>query len=310
MPSLKTASETETAAGNGQAPPVLRLGLPKGSLQTATLDLLTRAGYKFSATERSYFPSADDPELTAMLVRAQEMATYVEDGVFDAGITGKDWIIETDSDVVAVADLIYSKSSMRPVRWVLAVPEDSPIQSVQDLQGKRIATEVTHITRTWLEKNGVEAEVEFSWGATEAKCPELVDAIVEVTETGSSLRANKLRIAEVLMESNTQLIANKAAWEDPWKRQKIENIALMMDGAIRAEGKVGIKMNARRQDARSIIDLLPALRMPTVAPLAFGEDWVAIETVVEERTIRGLLPELKRAGAEGIIEYALNKIIP
>ena len=311
MPSLKTASATEAAASeNGQEAPVLRFGLPKGSLQNSTFDLLTRAGYRFSATARSYFPSADDPELTAMLVRAQEMAPYVEDGIFDAGITGKDWIIETDSDVVAVADLIYSKSSMRPVRWVLAVPEDSPIQSVQDLQGKRIATEVTHITRKWLAENGVEAEVEFSWGATEAKCPELVDAIVEVTETGSSLRANKLRIAEVLMESNTQLIANKAAWEDPWKRRKIENIALMMDGAIRAEGKVGLKMNARRSDARAVIDLLPALRMPTVAPLALGEDWVAIETVVEERTVRGLLPELKRAGAEGIIEYALNKIIP
>ena len=311
MSSLKTASPAEAAASeNGQATPVLRFGLPKGSLQNSTFDLLAKAGYKFSATERSYFPSADDPELTAMLVRAQEMASYVEDGVFDAGITGKDWIIETESDVVAVADLVYSKSSMRPVRWVLAVPENSPIQSVRDLQGKRIATEVTHITRKWLADHGVEAEVEFSWGATEAKCPELVDAIVEVTETGSSLRANKLRIAEVLMESNTQLIANKAAWEDPWKRRKIENIALMMDGAIRAEGRVGIKLNAKRSDARAIIDLLPALRMPTVSPLALGEDWVAIETVVEEKTLRGLLPELKRAGAEGIIEYVLNKIIP
>ncbi|MGI9174790.1 MAG: ATP phosphoribosyltransferase [Rhodothermales bacterium] len=307
---LSPSPKSEAARENGQQTAVLRFGLPKGSLQNSTLDLLERAGYRFRATERSYFPSADDPELTAMLVRAQEMAPYVEDGVFDAGITGKDWIIETDSDVVAVADLIYSKSSMRPVRWVLAVPEDSPIQSVQDLQGKRIATEVTHITRKWLADNGVEAEVEFSWGATEAKCPELVDAIVEVTETGSSLRANNLRIAEVLMESNTQLIANKTAWEDPWKRRKIENIALMMDGAIRAEGRVGIKLNAKRSNARTIIDLLPALRMPTVSPLAFGEDWVAVETVVEEKTIRGLLPELKRAGAEGIIEYPLNKIIP
>lgn len=289
---------------------VLRLGLPKGSLQESTFELLGKAGYHFSVRSRSYFPSTDDDELSAMLVRAQEMARYVEDGVFDAGITGKDWIMETGAEVVPVADLIYSKSSMRPVRWVLAVPEDSDIQSVHDLQGKRIATEVVHLTRRWLDEHGVEAEVEFSWGATEAKCPELVDAIVEVTETGSSLRANKLRIAEVLLESNTQLIANKKAWEDPWKRRKIENIALLMEGAIRAEGRVGLKLNCRRNDAHAIIGVLPALRMPTVSNLAFSEDWVAIETVIEERHVRKLIPDLKRAGAEGIIEYELNKIIP
>lgn len=245
-----------------------------------------------------------------MLVRAQEMARYVMDGVFDAGITGKDWVLETQSDVQPVSDLIYSKTSMRPVRWVLAVPENSDIRSVKDLEGKRIATEVVHITRTWLRKNDVHADVEFSWGATEAKCPDLVDAIVEVTETGSSLRANKLRIVDVLMHSNTQLIANREAWQDPWKRQKIENIALLMQGAIRAEGRVGLKLNVQRDRVKQVIGILPALRMPTVSPLANGDDWVAIETVIEEQHVRRLIPELKQLGAEGIIEYALNKIIP
>jgi ATP phosphoribosyltransferase len=291
---------------------VLRFGLPKGSLQESTFALLDKAGYSFSVRERSYFPSIDDPELTAMLVRAQEIGRYVEEGVFDAGITGRDWITETGAEVVPVADLIYSKSSMRPVRWVLAVPESSDIHSVKDLEGKRIATEVVNITRRWLQDNGVTAEVEFSWGATEAKCPELVDAIVEVTETGSSLRANKLRIVEVLMESNTQLVANKEAWEDPWRRTKIENIAMLMDGAIRAEARVGLKLNARAEDAEAIIGVLPALRRPTVSPLAGNGDekWVAIETILEERDVRRLIPDLKRAGGEGIIEYPLNKIIP
>ena len=306
----ETQIEKKDVDVNGEDRRVLRLGLPKGSLQESTFDLLRRAGYDFSVTERSYFPSNDDDELTAMLVRAQEMAPYVQDGVFDAGITGKDWVMETGSDVVAVDDLIYSKASMRPVRWVLAVPENSDMHSVHDLAGKRIATEVVNMTRSWLAKHGVEADIEFSWGATEAKCPELVDAIVEVTETGSSLRANKLRIVDVLMESNTQLIANKAAWNDPWKRRKIENIAMLMQGAIRAEGRVGLKLNARRSSAEEIIGLLPALRRPTVSPLANGDDWVAIETVIEERQVRRLIPELKRAGAEGIIEYELNKIIP
>ena len=231
------AAPTEASA----APRTLSLGLPKGSLQESTFDLLEKAGYKFSVRDRSYFPSTDDEEVKAMLVRAQEMARYVEDGVFDAGITGLDWVAETGADVHVVADLIYSKASMRPVRWVLAVPEDSDIYSVKDLQGKRIATEVVNLTQRWLERNGVQADVEFSWGATEVKAPDLVDAIVEVTETGSSLRANKLRIAEVLLESNTQLVANKAAWADPWKRRKIENLALLMQGAIRAEGPGGAK---------------------------------------------------------------------
>ncbi len=289
---------------------MLRLGLPKGSLQEATFELLSKASYHFNVRHRSYIPSIDDDELSAMLVRAQEMARYVEDGVFDVGITGKDWVIETDSDIVPVADLIYSKSSMRPVRWVLAAPESGDINSVYDLEGKRIATEVVNITRKWLDKHGVKADVEFSWGATEVKCPDLVDAIVEVTETGASLRANKLRIVDVLMESNTQLIANREAWEDPWKRQKIEKIAMLMEGAIRAEGIVGLKMNALRKDVDKIVACRPALRMPTVAPLAYGEEWVAIETVVEEKKVRNLIPELKRAGAEGLIEYELNKIIP
>jgi len=306
----KVKAEKQEVEVNGTETKVLRLGLPKGSLQDATFDLLHRAGYNFSVSQRSYFPSTDDDELTAMLVRAQEMARYVMEGVFDAGITGKDWVIETNADVVAVDDLIYSKASMRPVRWVLAVPEDSDIHSVKDLAGKRIATEVVNTTRRWLAENGVEAEVEFSWGATEAKCPDLVDAIVEVTETGTSLRANNLRIVDVLMESNTQLIANKVAWEDPWKRRKIENIAMLMQGAIRAEGRVGLKLNARREDADTIIALLPALRMPTVSSLANGHEWVAIETVIEERQVRRLIPELKRAGAEGIIEFELSKIIP
>ncbi len=308
--STDTQTLRTTSVNADESRRVLRLGLPKGSLQVSTFDLLDRAGYTFSVSERSYFPSVDDDELTAMLVRAQEIARYVQDGVFDAGITGRDWVIETGAEVVAVDDLIYSKASMRPVRWVLAVPEDSDIQSVHDLEGKRIATEVVNMTKGWLDKHGVSAEVEFSWGATEAKCPELVDAIVEVTETGSSLRANKLRIVDVLMESNTQLIANARAWEDPWKRQKIENIAMLMQGAIRADGRVGLKLNVRREDAREVIEILPALRMPTVSPLAFDEDWVAVETVIEERLVRELIPRLKRAGAEGIIEYELNKIIP
>ena len=309
---MNNSSLTDTPHGlaNNDGQHILRLGLPKGSLQVATFDLLHRAGYNFSVSQRSYFPSTDDPELTAMLVRAQELARYVEDGVFDAGITGKDWILETKADVLPVDDLIYSKQSMRPVRWVLAVPENSEIHSVADLAGKRIATEVVSITKKWLEKNNVDAEVEFSWGATEAKCPDLVDAIVEVTETGSSLRANKLRIVDTLMVSNTQLVANKEAWKDPWKRRKIENISMLMQGAIRAEGKVGLKLNARRSDISKIIDILPALRMPTVSPLALDEEWVAIETVINEQHVRKLIPDLKRAGAEGIIEYELSKIIP
>ena len=306
---MSTQTESATPDASSTETPSLRLGLPKGSLQDSTFDLLDKAGYSFHVRSRSYFPSIDDDELSAMLVRAQEMARYVQDGVFDAGITGLDWISETKADVHVVADLIYSKASMRPVRWVLAVPEDSDIQSVKDLQGKRIATEVVGLTERWLADNGVEADVEFSWGATEVKAPELVDAIVEVTETGSSLRANKLRIVEVLLESNTQLIANKAAWQDPWKRRKIENLALLMEGAIRAEGKVGLKLNVRKEDLQGVVEQLPALRNPTVSPL-FTEGWVAVETIIEERHVRRIIPELKRLGAEGIIEYPLNKMIP
>ncbi|MEO1074664.1 MAG: ATP phosphoribosyltransferase [Bacteroidota bacterium] len=307
--STQTKTISRLAKNGADKSRLLKLGLPKGSLQDSTFDLLDKAGFSFSVRSRSYFPSIDDDELTAMLVRAQEMAKYVEDGVFDAGITGLDWIAETGADVQVVENLVYSKASMRPVRWVLAVPNDSPIQSVQDLQGKRIATEVVNLTRKWLESNGVEADVEFSWGATEVKAPDLVDAIVEVTETGSSLRANNLRIAEVLLESNTQLIANKAAWENPWKRQKIENLAMLMQGAIRAEGKVGLKLNAPRTAVPEIVKQLPALRNPTISPL-FTEGWVAIETVIAEREVRTIIPELKRLGAEGLIEYPIDKIIP
>ena len=306
---MSTQTDTAPSSTDSTETRELRLGLPKGSLQESTFDLLDKAGYSFSVRSRSYFPSIDDDELSAMLVRAQEMARYVQDGVFDAGITGLDWIAETKADVHVVADLVYSKASMRPVRWVLAVPEDSDIQSVQDLQGKKIATEVVGLTEAWLAEHGVEADVEFSWGATEVKAPELVDAIVEVTETGSSLRANKLRIVEVLLESNTQLVANKTAWEDPWKRQKIENLALLMEGAIRAEGKVGLKLNVRKDDLPKVVEQLPALRNPTVSPL-FSEGWVAVETIIEERHVRRIIPELKRLGAEGIIEYPLNKMIP
>ena len=306
--STQTAPSPSAATESGE-PRVLKLGLPKGSLQEATFDLLDKAGYSFSVRDRSYFPSIDDDELSAMLVRAQEMAKYVQDGVFDAGITGLDWVAETGADVHVVADLVYSKASMRPVRWVLAVPEGSDIRSVQDLEGKRIATEVVNLTKRWLAEHGVTADVEFSWGATEVKAPDLVDAIVEVTETGSSLRANKLRIAEVLLESNTQLIANKAAWDDDWKREKIENLALLMEGAIRAEGRVGLKLNVRRDDLKAVVEVLPALRNPTISPL-FSDEWVAVETVVEERQVRRLIPELKRLGAEGIFEYPLNKMIP
>ena len=306
---MSTQPQTLTADPDATESRQLRLGLPKGSLQESTFDLLKKAGTSFSVRDRSYFPSTDDPEVRAMLVRAQEMARYVEDGVFDAGITGLDWIAETGADVHVVADLIYSKASMRPVRWVLAVPETSDIHSVQDLQGKRIATEVVELTRRWLASHGVEADVEFSWGATEVKAPELVDAIVEVTETGNSLRANKLRIVETLLESNTQLVANKTAWEDPWKREKIEGLALLLEGAIRAEGKVGLKLNVRRSELGQVVAQLPALRNPTISPL-FSEEWVAVETIVEERQVRRLIPELKRLGAEGIIEYPLNKMIP
>ncbi len=286
----------------------LRIGLPKGSLQEATFNLMHKAGFHFSISARSYFPSIDDDELEAMLIRAQEIPRYVEDGVFDCGLTGKDWIMENGVDIVEVSDLVYAKQSMRPVRWVLAVHESSPVKTVKDLQGKRIATELVHVTQEYLKKNKVHAEVEFSWGATEVKTPELVDAIVEVTETGSSLRANKLRIVETILESTTKLIANKKSWKDPWKREKIENMAMLLHGAINAEGKVGLKMNLRRTDLDKIIGLIPALRRPTISSLA-DNDWIAIETIIDENIVRKIIPQLKRANAEGIIEYPLNKVI-
>lgn len=286
----------------------LKLGLPKGSLQESTLHLMSKAGFNFSISSRSYFPSVDDEELEGMLIRAQEIPRYVEDGVFDAGLTGHDWIIENGVDVVSVCDLIYSKQSMRKVKWVLAVHENSPVQTVKDLEGKRIATEVVGITKAYLKKHGVNAQVEFSWGATEVKAPDLVDAIVEVTETGSSLRANRLRIVDVVLESNTKLIANKNSWADPWKREKIENIAMLLQGAINAGSKVGLKMNLRKADLEKITSLIPALRKPTISQLSDPE-WVAIETILEEKIVRAILPQLKRNGAEGIIEYPLNKVI-
>jgi len=287
----------------------LKLGLPKGSLQDSTLELFRKAGYDFSVSERSYFPSIDDPELEAMLIRAQEMARYVQDGVFDAGLTGYDWVLENGADVVEVADLVYAKRSMRPVRWVLAVPETSSIQGPADLQGKRIATEVVNIARKYFASHGVTAEIEFSWGATEAKVPDLADAIIEVTETGNSLRANKLRIIDTVLESTTRLIANKKSWADPGKREKIENLALMLKGAIEAEGKVGIKLNAPRNKLDQIISVLPAMKNPTISSLN-DPDWVAVEVILAENVVRKIVPELKKHGGRDIIEYPLNKVIP
>ncbi len=287
----------------------LVLGLPKGSLQEATFLMMRKAGYKVTAGSRSYVPNVDDDELDARLIRAQEISHYVELGVLDAGMTGYDWIVENGSDVVEVAELIYAKQGLRPVRWVVAVPESSDIHSVQDLEGKRIATEAVGLTRSYLEKHGVQAEVEFSWGATEAKAPELVDAIVELTETGSSLRANNLRIVETVLESTTRLIANKKAWEDPWKRGKIERLAMLLTGALAAEGKVLLKLNARQDTVATIMTILPSLHAPTVSTLN-ESGWVAVESVVDESVVREIIPQLKEAGAEGIIELPLNKIIP
>ena len=286
----------------------LRLGLPKGSLQESTFALLAKAGWKLSSSSRSYIPRVDDSELELRLIRAQEISRYVEHGFLDAGLTGADWIAENDSDVQVVAEIAYSKQTTNPARWVLAVPNDSPIKSVKDLQGKRIATELVEATRRWLKKNGVQAEVEFSWGATEVKAPELVDAIVELTETGSSLKANNLRIVDELIQSFPQLIANKKSWQDSWKKQKIETLAMMLKGALQAEEKVGLKMNVPRAKLDTLLKQLPALRDPTIATLSKA-DWVAVETIIDEKVVRVLIPQLKAAGAEGIIEYPLNKVI-
>ena len=287
----------------------IKLGLPKGSLQDSTFALMKKAGWNFKVGSRSYMPAVDDPDIAARLIRPQEIARYVELGLLDAGLTGYDWIYENGADVVEVAELCYSKATSHPVRWVVAVPNDSPIQSVQDLQGKRIATEAVGLTKRYLADHGVEAEIEFSWGATEVKAPELVDAIVELTETGSSLRANQLRIVDTVLTSTTRLIANKDAWADKAKRTKIEQMALLLAGALNAESKVLLKMNAKKGDVAAICGVLPALHAPTVNPLG-DPSWVAIETVVDETIVREIIPQLKAAGASGIIELALNKVVP
>src|SRR3984885_11816408 len=286
----------------------LKLGIPKGSLENATVDLFRRAGFQITVSSRSYFPAIDDPEIECMLIRAQEMARYVEDGVLDAGLTGRDWVEENEAQVQTVADLIYAKQSFGKVRWVLAVPESSPVQSVKDLEGKIIATELVAATERYLKSHGVTAKVEFSWGATEVKPPELADAIVEVTETGSSLRANKLRIIETILESNTQLIANTVSYQDEWKRRKLEDIQMLLEGAMNAQGKVGLMLNVKRDDLAAVLDVLPALKRPTVSHLSDGE-WLAVNTILDESTVRSIIPRLKQAGAEGIVEYPLNKIV-
>jgi len=292
----------------------LKLGIPKGSLQDATVQLFARAGFNIYVSSRSYFPAIDDPEIECMLIRAQEMARYVSDGVLDAGLTGQDWIMEhelgdgTTGVLEPLADLIYAKQSFGKVRWVLAAPEDSAITSAADLSGKTIATELVRVTRRYFEQQHVRVNVEFSWGATEVKPPVLADAIVEATETGSTLRANRLQIIDTVMESNTQLIANTSALKDPWKRTKLENVALLLKAAIEAQGRVGLMLNVRRTDLNTILALLPALQRPTISGLS-DDEWVAVNTIIEERTVRDLVPKLKSAGAEGIVEYPLNKIV-
>jgi ATP phosphoribosyltransferase len=286
----------------------LKLGIPKGSLEKATIELFEKAGFKIRTSSRSYFPTIDDPEIECMLIRAQEMARYVEDGVLDAGLTGRDWVEETGATVETLCDLIYSKQSFGKVRWVLAVPESSPCQSVKDLEGKVIATELVETTKRYLARNGVTAKVEFSWGATEVKPPVLADAIVEVTETGASLRASNLRIVEDVLESNTQLIANRASVRDGWKRRKLGDIRMLLEGAINALGKVGLMLNVRRGDLPAVLGILPALKKPTISQLS-DEEWLAINTVLDESTVRHIIPRLKEAGAQGIVEYPLNKIV-
>jgi ATP phosphoribosyltransferase len=287
---------------------VLRLGIPKGSLQDATVALFAKAGWRISINTRSYFPGVDDPEINCMLVRAQEMARYVETGALDAGITGRDWVQETGASVSEVCELLYSKQSLAPVRWVLAVPDDGPIESVKDLEGKVIANEVVNLTKKYLERNGVTARVEFSWGATEVKVPQLADAIVEVTETGSSLRANRLRIVDTVLESRTVLIANHSAVADPWKNEKISNLSLLLSGAIAAYTKVGIMLNVRKSQLAAVLGVLPALKNPTVSTLSDPE-WIAVNTIIDENIVRTIIPRLKAAGAQGIVEYPLNKIV-
>ena len=287
---------------------LLKLGIPAGSLNEATVDLFQRAGYQITSSSRSYFPEIDDDEIECLMVRAQEMARYVEQGVLDAGITGHDWVLETGADVHEICELIFSKVSRRPARWVLCVPKDAPVRNVKDLEGKRIATEIVNVTRAYLERHGVNAQVEFSWGATEAKPPRLVDAIVELTETGSSIRANNLRIVDEILQSTPRIIANHDAMADSGKSRKLENIALMLCSCLAAEGRVGLMMNARRGDLDAILAVLPALQKPTVSALS-DDEWIAVHTIIEESVVRTLIPQLKAAGARGIVEYAINKII-
>ncbi len=287
---------------------VLRLGIPAGSLQEATGELFRKAGYKITFASRSYYPVIDDPEVHGTLIRAQEMPRYVQDGSLDCGLTGYDWILENDATVKELGELVFSKVSKRPVRWVLAVPNDSAIKEVKDLQGKRVATEVVNLTRRWLARQGVEAHVEFSWGATEVKPPRLADAIVEVTETGSSLKANNLRIVAELMQSTTRFIANVEAYRDPWKKSKMDDMLLMLQGAMAAEGKVGLMMNVKKTDLAAVLKILPALQNPTISSLS-DEKWLAVNTILDESIVRHIIPQLKQAGACGIVEYPLNKII-
>ncbi len=286
----------------------LKLGIPKGSLEQATIDLFRRAGFTITTASRSYYPAIDDPEIECMLIRAQEMARYVQDGVLDAGLTGRDWVEENEADVETIIDLIYAKQSFGKVRWVLAAPESSPFHKVEDLQGKTIATELVGTTKRYLASRGVKARVEFSWGATEVKPPDLADAIVEVTETGSSLRANKLRILETVMESNTQLIANRESLSDDWKRRKLLDIKTLLEGAMNALGKVGLMLNVKKEDLSSVLAVLPALKNPTIGQLS-DDTWLAVNTILEEATVRNIIPRLKEAGAQGIVEYPLNKIV-
>ena len=287
---------------------ILKLGIPKGSLEEATVNLFAKAGYRIKIKSRSYFPSIDDNEIECMLIRAQEIARYVENGVLDAGLTGKDWVQENRADVVEIADLIYSKTSSQPVRWVLAVPNESPIQSVKDLQGKRIATEAVNMTVDYLKKHGVTADVEFSWGATEVKPPKLVDAIVEITETGSSLRANNLRIIETLMESNTKFVMNKEAYGNPWKKKKVERLVLMLQSAMAANGQVGLMMNVPKNKLDEVVKILPEGKKPTIAELT-DLNWMDLTVILEEKLVREIAPDLKTLGVEDIVEYSINKII-
>jgi ATP phosphoribosyltransferase len=291
-----------------ETPRRLKLGIPAGSLQEATAELFRRAGYNIKYSSRSYYPEIDDDDIECLLIRAQEMARYVQEGILDAGITGHDWVLETEADVHEICELVFSKVSRRPVRWVLCVPDDSPVKKVEDLQGKRIATEAVGLTKRFLEQHGVTAKVEFSWGATEVKPPRLADAIVEVTETGSSLRANNLRIVAEVIQSTTRFIANKQSYQDPWVREKLDNIALMLESCLAAEGKVGLMMNVRRDDLPKVLTELPSLQTPTVSSLS-DPDWVDVNTIVSEHFVRTVIPKLKAVGARGIVEYSINKII-